>query len=53
MSRSPSPLPPPAPIRAKFGVRVGEQLHRRRAMNAAQERLGLNRYLVRRLSDVS
>jgi predicted HicB family RNase H-like nuclease len=37
----------------KFNLRVGEQLHRRLAMQAAEEHLSLNQYLVRRLSNAS
>ncbi|QDO87036.1 toxin-antitoxin system HicB family antitoxin [Ornithinimicrobium ciconiae] len=37
----------------KFNLRVGEHLHRQLAVNAAQEHLSLNEYLVRRLSDAS
>ncbi len=34
----------------KFNLRVGEQLHRRLAMEAAQEQLSLNQYVIRRLT---
>jgi predicted HicB family RNase H-like nuclease len=34
----------------KFNLRVGEQLHRKLAMEAAAENLSLNQYLVRRLN---
>lgn len=34
----------------KFNLRVGEALHRRLALEAAEERLSLNQYVVRRLS---
>ncbi|HEY8720846.1 type II toxin-antitoxin system HicB family antitoxin [Pengzhenrongella sp.] len=37
----------------KFNLRVGEQLHRRLAMQAAEEHLSLNQYLVRRLTNAS
>ena len=37
----------------KFNLRVGEHLHRQLAMNAAQEHLSLNQYVVRRLSGAS
>lgn len=37
----------------KFNLRVGERLHRRLAMEAAEEQLSLNQYVVRRLSDAS
>lgn len=35
----------------KFNLRVGERLHRKLAMQAADEHLSLNQYVVRRLSD--
>lgn len=50
------PVPEPFAIRrysGKFNVRVGEYLHRQLAMNAAEEHLSLNQYLVRRLSEAS
>ncbi|MGH3330589.1 MAG: type II toxin-antitoxin system HicB family antitoxin [Nocardioidaceae bacterium] len=34
----------------KFNLRVGESLHRRLAMEAAQEQVSLNQYVVRRLT---
>lgn len=37
----------------RFNLRVGEGLHRRLAMQAAEEHLSLNQYLVRRLSEAS
>ncbi len=37
----------------KFNLRVGEGLHRRLAVQAADEHLSLNQYVVRRLSDAS
>jgi len=37
----------------KFNLRVGEQLHRRLALDAADEHLSLNQYVVRRLTDAS
>lgn len=37
----------------KFNLRVGERLHRRLAMQAAEEHLSLNQYVVRRLNDAS
>ena len=37
----------------KFNLRVGESLHRRLAIQAAEERLSLNQYVVRRLSEAS
>ena len=50
------PVPEPLATRSysgKFNLRVGEHLHRQLAMNAAQEHLSLNQYLVRRLSGAS
>jgi predicted HicB family RNase H-like nuclease len=35
----------------KFNLRVGEQLHRRLAVEAAEEHLSLNQYVVRRLTN--
>ena len=37
----------------KFNLRVGESLHRRLAIQAAEERLSLNQYVVQRLSEAS
>ena len=37
----------------KFNLRVGEGLHRRLAIRAAEEHLSLNQYVVQRLSDAS
>ena len=37
----------------KFNLRVGEGLHRRLAIQAAEEHLSLNQYVVRRLSETS
>lgn len=37
----------------KFNLRIGEQLHRKLAMEAAQEHLSLNQYVVRRLTNAS
>ena len=34
----------------KFNLRVGEALHRDLAIRAAEERLSLNQYVVRKLS---
>lgn len=34
----------------KFNLRVGESLHRRLAMEAAEEQLSINQYVVRRLT---
>lgn len=37
----------------KFNLRVGEQLHRKLAAEAAQEHVSLNQYVVRRLTNAS
>ena len=37
----------------KFNLRVGESLHRRLAIQAAEEHLSLNQYVVQRLSEAS
>ncbi|HZK04578.1 MAG TPA: type II toxin-antitoxin system HicB family antitoxin [Actinomycetaceae bacterium] len=37
----------------RFNLRVGETLHRRLAIQAAEEHLSLNQYVVRRLSEAS
>jgi len=34
----------------KFNVRVGEHLHRDLAMHAAEERMSLNQYVVKKLA---
>lgn len=50
------PVPEPLSSRhysGKFNLRVGESLHRRLAMQAAEEQLSLNQYIVRRLRDAS
>lgn len=50
------PIPEPLSSRTysgKFNLRVGERLHRKLALEAAQEHLSLNQYVVRRLSDAS
>lgn len=41
------------PYSGKFNLRVGERLHRRLAMEAAEQHLSLNQYVVRRLNDAS
>ncbi|MGL5824723.1 MAG: type II toxin-antitoxin system HicB family antitoxin [Nocardioides sp.] len=41
------------PYSGKFNLRVGESLHRRLAMEAAQQQLSLNQYVVRRLTEAS
>lgn len=48
------PIPEPLTSRSysgKFNLRVGEQLHRKLAMEAAAENLSLNQYILRRLSN--
>ncbi|MBC7375442.1 MAG: toxin-antitoxin system HicB family antitoxin [Frankiales bacterium] len=35
----------------KFNLRVGEQLHRKLAMEAAEAQLGLDQYILRRLTN--
>ena len=50
------PIPEPLSSRAysgKFNLRVGERLHRKLALEAAEEHLSLNQYVVRRLGDAS
>lgn len=50
------PIPEPLSSRTysgKFNLRVGERLHRKLALEAAQEHLSLNQYVVRRLGDAS
>ena len=41
------------PYSGKFNLRVGQQLHRKLAMEAAAENLSLNQYVVRRLTNAS
>ncbi|HHW84084.1 MAG TPA: type II toxin-antitoxin system HicB family antitoxin [Actinomycetales bacterium] len=56
LSSSGEAVPEPLATRTysgKFNLRVGEHLHRQLAMNAAQEQLSLNQYVVRKLSDAS
>lgn len=53
---SDEPIPEPLSSRVysgKFNLRVGEQLHRKLAMEAAAENLSLNQYILRRLSNAS
>jgi predicted HicB family RNase H-like nuclease len=50
------PMPEPLssrPFSGKFNLRVGEQLHRKLAMEAAEEQLSLNQYILRRLTNAS
>ena len=56
MHRNDEPVPEPLSSRVysgKFNLRIGEQLHRKLAMEAAQEQLSLNQYVVRRLTNAS
>lgn len=56
LALSGEPIPQPLSARTysgKFNLRLGESLHRRLALQAAEERLSLNQYVVRRLSEVS
>ena len=50
------PVPEPLSTKTysgKFNLRVGEHLHRRLAMQAAEEHLSLNQYVIRRLNNAS
>lgn len=50
------PTPDPIssrPYSGKFNLRLGEHLHRRLAMEAAEAQLSLNQYVLRRLTDAS
>ena len=52
LERGGEPVPEPLSSRAysgKFNLRVGERLHRKLALEAAEEHLSLNQYVVRRL----
>ncbi len=56
LHESGEPVPEPLSSRSfsgKFNLRVGTQLHRRLAMEAAEEHLSLNQYVVRRLNNAS
>lgn len=56
LSGADEPVPEPLSVRSysgKFNLRVGEQLHRRLTMEAAEEHLSLNQYVVRRLNNAS
>lgn len=56
LEASGEPIPEPLSSRTysgKFNLRVGQQLHRKLAMAAAEERLSLNQYVVRQLSNAS
>ena len=50
--RSPQPLCERS-YSGKLNLRVGVQLHRRLAIDAAEEHLSLNQYVVRRLTNAS
>lgn len=53
MTAQGEPLPAPLAERTfsgKFNLRVGESLHRRLAMEAAEEKLSINQLIVRRLN---
>ena len=50
------PVPEPLSAKAysgKFNLRLGEQLHRRLATEAAEQHVSLNQYVVRKLSQAS
>ena len=50
------PIPGPLSERAfsgKFNLRVGETLHRRLAIEAAEEKLSINQLIIRRLTNAS
>ena len=56
LTSSGEPVPEPISLRSysgKFNLRVGASLHRELALRAAEERLSLNQYVVRRLSEAS
>ena len=56
LQASGEPVPDPLSSRSysgKFNLRVGEQLHRKLAIEAAEEHLSLNQYVVRRLNNAS
>ncbi len=56
LTGSGEPVPEPLSSRSysgKFNLRLGEQLHRRLAIEAAEEHLSLNQYVVRRLNNAS
>lgn len=49
-------IPPPLSERSysgKFNLRVGESLHRRLALEAAEEQISINQLIVRRLTAAS
>lgn len=50
------PVPEPMSSRSysgKFNLRLGEQLHRKLAIEAAEQHLSLNQYVVRRLNNAT
>ena len=56
MSSEGEPIPDPLSERSfcgKFNLRVGEALHRRPAIEAAEEKLSINRLIVRRVNSAS
>ncbi|MEO7421610.1 MAG: toxin-antitoxin system HicB family antitoxin [Ornithinibacter sp.] len=56
MSAQDEPIPDPLSERTfsgKFNLRVGETLHRRLAIEAAEEKLSINQLIIRRLNTVS
>lgn len=56
MSTQGEPIPDPLSERAfsgKFNLRVGETLHRRLAIEAAEEKLSINQLIIRRLNNAS
>lgn len=56
MNSEGEPIPDPLSERSfsgKFNLRVGEALHRRLAIEAAEEKLSINQLIVRRLNSAS
>lgn len=56
LHESEEPVPDPLSCRSysgKFNLRVGEQLHRKLALEAAEQHLSLNQYVVRQLNRAS
>ncbi|MGB7818882.1 MAG: toxin-antitoxin system HicB family antitoxin [Ornithinibacter sp.] len=56
MRRDDESIPSPLSERTfsgKFNLRVGESLHRRLAIEAAEEKLSINQLIIRRLNDAS
>lgn len=53
MQEQGEPVPPPLSDRSysgKFNLRVGEALHRRLAIEAAEEQVSINQLIIRRLT---